>query len=134
MTCPGCTAEVPNYFLGPWCDACGGIASRLGVLLLRHVATVDGPGGRFPIVFDASCQDYSCSANMPPPGYDPTKRDEDGFRPAPITTFHGTLDAVISLMQPIARGPKTLDGEAPPLPELSAAPSATPQEKALLVL
>ncbi len=135
LTCPGCGTTVPPYFLGPWCDTCGGIMARPGVLLLRHVATVDGPGGRFPIVFDRSCDDYSCSIpKAPRPEAQMKLRDEDGFKRPRITTYRGSLDLVIAMMQPIARGPKGPDGEAPPMPELSAAPFATDEEKALLAV
>ncbi len=135
MTCPGCEAEVPNSYLGPWCDSCGGLMVRPGVLLLRHVATVDGPGGRYPIVFDLSCQDYSCTIPVPPPNYNPGELDEDGFHPPPLTTYRApSLDAIIALMQPIASGPKGPDGLPPPMPELSAAPSATPRERAVILM
>lgn len=134
LICRGCKKKVPVYLLGAWCDDCGGIMARSGVLILRHVATVDGPGGRFPIVYDASACDYSCSfpqATLRPAS---KKHDEDGFRIPHITTVRGTLDAVLALMQPIVRGPKNAAGDPPPLPKLETAPTATKDETAILAL
>ncbi len=129
LTCRGCGATVPDWYGVPWCDRCGGVAKRPGVLLLRHVATADGAGGRFPIVFDRSTSDYA--AHYPkPPGTKPTKMrgEPEGFRAPPIYTVHGTLDACIAVIQPYAKG----DGAE--LPSLFAAPTATEEEKALLSL
>lgn len=130
--CLGCERQVPVTAVGVWCDACGGVAIRPGDLLLRHVATVDGVGGRFAIVFDKSTSDYSVTVPVPTPRAKAGKRDLDGFLPPPFTTFHGPLDLVIAMAQPYARGPKGPNGEAPELPELFAAPTTTPEEKAIL--
>ena len=54
--------------------------------------------------------------------------DHDGFHAPPFFTCHGTLDACIAIIQPYAKG----DGEE--LPSLSAAPTATEEEKAVLNL
>jgi hypothetical protein len=54
------------------------------------------------------------------------KRDIDGFRRPRARVSHGSLDAVIAVAFPDVRGPDTL-------PELSVAPSATPDEKALVL-
>lgn len=134
LICRGCKKKVPVYLLGAWCDDCGGIMSRSGALILRHVATVDGPGGRFPIVYDASTHDYSCSFSRATPRSASKKHDEDGFRIPHITTLRGTLDAVLALMQPIVRGPKNDAGDPPPMPVLTPAPTTTAAEKALLLL
>ena len=50
------------------------------------------------------------------------------FRPPKYLTAHGSLDAILALAQPYARG----DGDDPP--ELSMAPTATQEEASLLNL
>lgn len=128
MRCEGCGRDAEVVLLGPWCDECGGVASRPHTLLYRHVATVDGKGGRYPICFDHSTSDYVAAHERLVPS--PFKKDMDGFRPHHIArVIHGTLDAVIAYMQPVARGPVGNE-----LPDLLAAPRATTEELAILAL
>lgn len=127
IKCAGCEQTVPVNLHGPWCDFCGGVASRPGSLLLRHVATLDGEGGRYPICFDNSTSDYTSAYERTSPS--PFKRDMDGFQPHHLAcVLHGSLDSVIAAMQPVARG-GSVD-----LPSLFAAPQATPEELKLLAL
>jgi hypothetical protein len=102
--------------------------ARPDLLLFRHVATLDGKGGRLSIVFDASAK---CYALIHPNRRNPNagKRDLDlgEFKRSPFLTEHGTLDAMIAIASGIARG------DVEELPELSAAPSATPEERALVL-
>jgi hypothetical protein len=94
-------------------------------VFFRHVATVDGPGGRFPIMYDESTSDYAYMHKTPNP---PTnKTDMDGFKRPRMRVSHGSLDAVIAVAYPDVRGE---DGGQP---ELSAAPSATESEKAIVL-
>jgi len=128
MDCVTCSGATQQTLYGDWCDTCGGVSFKPGQLFFRHVATVDGAGGRFPIVFDLSGNDYSASYPKPPEApVMPMLADADlGFRPPEVFTVRGTLDAVIAVMQPIARG------DSPELPQLLAASSATDTEKILL--
>lgn len=128
MNCVTCSGPVQHTLHGDWCDACGGVSFKPGQLFFRHVATVEGAGGRFPIVFDLSGNDYAASYPKPPGTLAmPILADADlGFRPSGVFTVRGTLDAVIAIMQPVARG------DSLEMPELSAAPSATDEEKVLI--
>lgn len=122
--CPNCDGPVNFTLFGAWCDTCGGVATRKGLLFFRHVATVDGAGGRYPIVFDVSTGDY---AHMHPGTQPDTGPKVEGeFRRPHVRVSHGSLDAVIALAYPDAKG----DGEE--APELSAAPTATPEERAII--
>lgn len=126
MTCLSCKQEGVETLWGCWCDRCGGVAldGPAGPrLFFRHVATADGAGGRFPIVWDISTADY---AVLLPKRNERKGRDEDGFRPPTWLTAHGSLDAVIAAIQPYAQG----DSEEWPV--LSAAPTATEAELDLL--
>lgn len=129
MICPGCGAEGKETVLGIWCDTCGGVVIRKGPngpeLLFRHVATLDGKGGRFPIVYDVSTGDYSMAYQREVKEF--VKIRDEWVQRVKTFTNHGTLDAVIALGQPHAKG----DGEE--MPELSVAPSATPEEKGLVL-
>jgi hypothetical protein len=89
------------------------------------VATVDGKGGRFPIVYDLSTSDYAFMHKDPNPNAGEV--DFDGFHRPPVQVSHGSLNAVISVSYPDARGG---EGEV----EISAAPSATPEEKAIVLM
>ena len=126
MACVGCNGLAVEMIYGQWCDTCGGLAIRPGVLLLRHVATVEGAGGRYPIVYDLSTSDYSACWPRPKDAEDRGSLDPDGFRSPPVYTVHGTLDAVIAVMQPQAKG------EAEEWPSLEAARSSTDEEKVIL--
>lgn len=121
-TCNGETSELERW--GPWCDTCGGVSFKPGQLFFRHVATVYGDGGRFPIVFDVSTGDYAYMHKEPNPPSD--KKDIDGFKRPTVRVSHGSLDAVIAVSYPDVRGDS---GEA----HLAAAPSATPEEKAIVL-
>lgn len=114
--------------MGNWCDSCGGVAGRKGLILLRHVATLDGKGGRFPIVYDISTSDYAATFPKAPdaPVMQMLSDMDIGFHAPTVHTVHGTLDGVIAVMQPISRG------DAENWPELSVAPTATDEEKSLL--
>lgn len=114
---------------GPWCDACGGIAAGPGRLLFRHVATVEGPGGRFPIVWDVSTSDYAYMLKTPHPP-DPKRdkqRDMDGFKRPRVQVAHGTLDAVIAISYPDVKG------EADEGVYLYPAPTSTEEERAIML-
>lgn len=140
MNCIGCDREGIETLVGVWCDPCGGVVGRSaerdalgnvlrdGLLLLRHVATVDGGGGRYPVVFDSSTGDYSASWPRVSSVVRPTVRiDPDlQFRVNGIHTVHGTLDAVLAIVQPAAKG------DSSDWPELSVAPTATVEERKLL--
>jgi hypothetical protein len=123
MSCVTCNRETHDNAWGPWCDVCGGVSFKPGQVFFRHVATVYGPGGRFPIVWDTSTSDYAYMHKDPnPPSL---KRDIDGFRRPPVRVSHGSLDAMIALSYPDVAG----DGESP---TLVSAPSATPHERSLI--
>jgi len=146
MICVGCQKEAQETLWGVWCDSCGGV--MLGnppKLFFRHVATADGAGGRFPIVYDASSCSYAvayprpksdfvkcqyCGKETPADPVEEKRRDrsakELGFVRAPFYVSHGTLDAIIGIVQPMAKG------DSPEVPELSQAPSSTPEERILL--
>lgn len=123
MACSNCNRDTNDTKWGPWCDPCGGVHVN-GKLFFRHVATVDGPGGRFPIVFDISTSDYAYMMRVVNPPSE--KRDMDGFSRPLLAVAHGTLDAMIALSFPDAAG----DGSRQP--ELSAAPSSTELERAII--
>lgn len=112
--------------MGLWCDRCGGVmlpGPEGPRLFFRHVATADGAGGRFPIVWDISMSDYMVlTKERNPRG----GRDIDGLRPPHLIACHGSLDAVIAFIQPHAKG------ASDEWPSLTAAPTATDDEKALL--
>jgi hypothetical protein len=146
MNCSGCGVEAKETWWGPWCDRCGGV--MIGdppKLFFRHVATVDGPGGRFSVVYDISTADYAvtyprlgsttvqcrhCGQETPVDPEGERRRAasaaELGFHLPPVSTTHGSLDAVLAAIQPFARG------KGDDIPELSRAPSATAEECALL--
>jgi hypothetical protein len=91
---------------------------------------VDGKGGRLPIVWDESSADYKFRH---PSKVNPRFLQEHGssideefnFR-TPVLTFHGSLDLVLTMSQPVAKG------DSDEWPELSAAPTATKMERQLL--
>lgn len=125
--CPTCKGETQETAFGQWCDPCGGVSFKPGQLFFRHVATVEGPGGRFPIVWDISTSDYAYMHKDHNP--ESAKVDMDGFRRPRARVSHGSLDAMIAISYSDVRG--GVDG-AELL--LSAAPSATPEEKALVMM
>lgn len=142
MDCKGCNRETVENAWGHWCDNCGGVVvGNPPKLFFRHVATVDGPGGRYPIVFDVSAGAYGvawdrkvtlvkcihCGQQTPSDDHrkDLTRLDE--LRPHGYYSKRGTLDAMLAFIQPIARG----DGED--FPEISAHPNATDEEKLIIL-
>lgn len=88
---------------------------------VRHVATAIGAGGAYRILYDASLNAYSVGI-MRPVKIKVRYKDEwvEGKK---LFTYHGTLDAMVALAQPEARGSDS------DLPVLSATPSATPEER-----
>jgi len=142
MNCQGCKGDTVDNAWGHWCDACGGVVVGTPPrLFFRHVATVDGAGGRFPIVYDISAQAYGVAwpkivtmikcvhCGMQTPGSDDrkglTKLDDSGSQN--FYSKRGTLDAMLAFIQPIAKG------DSEDFPEISANPNATDEEK-LIVL
>lgn len=126
MACKGCKGDTIDTWYGEWCQVCGGTAVRPGVLIYRHVATVDGKGGRLAIVWDESTQDY---AFIYPRKINPHagSHDLDGeFRLTKLCTAHGSLDAMLALAQPEAKG----DGDE--FPSLSASPFSTVAERKMM--
>jgi hypothetical protein len=113
------------------------------LLLMRHVATVDGAGGRLPIVWDVSQQHYKFrhpretnprfkrmraeAEERAKKGLPPRRQLDPLFAVSPVLTISGTLDAVLAMAQPIAQG------ESKELPNLSHAPTATDVEKAAIL-
>ena len=99
------------------------------LLLFRHVATLDGAGGRLPVVWDESTSDYKFRhpTKKNPRFFKKHRGIDDDFRKrTPVLTFHGSLDTILSLAQPIAKGPSK------EWPEISAAPTATEDERRTL--
>lgn len=110
---------------GPWCNTCGGVRFKPGPLFFRWAATVQGPGGTFPIVYDISTSDYAYmhkTANQPS-----DKKDIDGFRRPTRQVSHGTLDACIAVAYVDCK-----DGQEDA--ELSVQPSPFTTEEELVVL
>jgi len=124
MACVSCKGDTVDNPWGPWCDACGGVSFKPGQLFFRHVATVDGPGGRFPIVYDVSTSDYAYILKDPNPDVD--KIDGDGFHRPSAQVVHGSLDAVIAISYPDVRG------GGPDQPSLFPSPASTPEERQLM--
>jgi len=125
--CLKCRADTIDLDYGPWCDTCGGVvvSGPDGPrLFFRHVATVYGAGGHYPVVWDPSTSDYMTLTQKANPRA--ASRDEDGLRPPPLVSYHGSLDAVLAQIQPHAKG------ESAERPSLAPAPSATPEEMSLL--
>ena len=130
MNCVGCNREEAHDWYGDaFCDSCGGVMARPELLIFRHVATVDGLGGRLPIVWDESTSDYKFRYPHKP---NPSKKlrkhgiDQEFISRIPrFLTVHGSLDGVLDIALPIAKG----EGEEV---ELSAAPTSTLEERALL--
>ncbi len=131
MICQGCGREARDWFGDAWCDHCGGVMARPGFLLFRHVATVDGPGGRLPIVWDESTSDYKFRYAHEAKPSEAYRRAMEDFnpdfhrrRPANFRTQHGSFDSVLALAGSIAKG--SSDGI-----ELSFAPTSTEEERKL---
>lgn len=108
-------------------------------LFFRHVATLEGIGGRYPIVYDLSSENYGVSwlrviqkVRCVHCGQDTPVEERrglaalDDIKVRNYYSQRGSLDAMLALIQPIAQG---ISGE---VPELSVAPTATQEEKDLL--
>ena len=136
MTCVACAAEARDWFGDAWCDPCGGVmiptAEAEPHLIFRHVATVDGAEHRLPIVWDASAGHYLFRwPNKVNPRFldrNPERVDDIDFGPTPILSTFGILDVVLTQALNAARG------DASDVPELSMAPSSTPEERSLALL
>ena len=130
MVCMGCGRLSNDWYGDAWCDQCGGVMARPGLLIFRHVANVDGAGGRLPIVWDESTSDYKFRyPYTPKPSEKLRKSGIDGLdfmlRTPRFLSAHGSLDGVLALALPWAKG----EGNEV---ELSAAPTSTQEERALL--
>ena len=142
VNCLGCGDEVVVNEWGNWCDKCGGVilAGKPPRLFFRHVATVDGKGGRFPIIYDLSSASYGvawprkvtyvtcihCGGKTP--GDDPREglaRLDD--LKVSFNSKRGSLEAMMALIQPIARG------DSDDFPEISAAKTATQEEENIVI-
>jgi hypothetical protein len=127
--CKGCGTDTIDSWYGDWCDPCGGVMTRPDMLFFRHVATVDGPGGRLAIVWDVSTSDYALAYPRKVKASEIVREiDLNEFRAAPTCVAHGSLDAVLAIAHSQARG------DSPDAPELSAAPSSTLAERSLIGL
>ena len=129
MICRGCGRQSRDWFGDPWCDECGGVMARPGFLIFRHVSTVDGKGGRLPIVWDESSSDYVFRYPKKLNPSEKLKENIDTFdfirRIPPFLATGGSLDAVLAIALPLVKG----DGDSV---EISAAPTSTLEERALL--
>lgn len=103
--------------------------ARPGFLIFRHVATVEGNGGRLPIVWDESTSDYKFRYPRIEKPSPKMQRNIDAIdfvrRRAQFLTAHGSLDGVLAIALPFAKG----NGDEV---ELSASPTSTAQERSLL--
>lgn len=103
--------------------------ARPGLLIFRHVATVEGAGGRLPIVWDESTSDYKFRYPYTPKPSEKLRRigiDADfKFSRPNFLSAHGSLDGVLALALPWAKG----SGDEV---ELSASPTSTQEERVLL--
>lgn len=145
IKCLKCRNDTQKTAWGDWCDVCGGVVLQKGQdteLFFRHVATVEGKGGRFPIVYDRSASAYGVAwpkeviyvdcvhCGMKTPANDDRrglmKLDDIKSNGPGFYSQRGSLDAVLACIQPIAQG----GGD---LPEISAAPTATDDEKKMVV-
>jgi len=106
------------------------------------VATVDGVGGRFPVVYDISAEQYGVAwpkdqimvgcrhCGQRTPGGESRyglNLLEDAPQQSNFYSARGTLDAMLALIQPRARG------GAEDIPVISVAPTATVEEQKLVL-
>jgi len=140
MKCVRCGGETVQDQWGDWCDDCGGVAASLDKMMFRHVATVNGAGGRFAVVYDSSTADYGVMwpredsmvicihcGQQTPSEVRSGLMQLDGMKPSKYYSKRGSLDAMLAFIQPIARR------GSEELPELSVAPTATKQERELVL-
>ena len=141
MDCLECGGPTMDERWGRWCTPCGGVFTKKGQLMFRHVATVRGSRGISPIVYDLSTSDYAymllgngkapTTVRCPSCNHEfdvlarKAGKDLDGFKSPPVQVIHGSLDGVIALAFPDVR----VEGE---MPSLHPAPSATLWERRLL--
>jgi hypothetical protein len=121
-TCNSCQTEAVWSTFGPWCDVCGGVVGPTGKHYIRHVATASGNGGSFKILRDESSATYAFVYKRNTKTWIEEK-GEWRNQVATYMTHAPSLDAIIALVQPEARGDKSN-----PLPELIPAKSATEAE------
>ena len=144
MDCQGCKREAVENLWGAWCDACGGVVvegapKQPPKLIFRHVMTVEGAGGRYPIVYDNSAEQYGLAwekaidqvkcvhCHQMTPVEPPTGRLED-IRSSRVFSKRGNLNEMIAASQPLAQG------NSAEFPEKFAAPTATEEELAIINL
>lgn len=129
MGCLKCGGTIHDWFGDAWCDACNGVVvpNADGTrIIFRHVATVDGPAGRYPVAWDESAHHYLFRwPNKVNPKAGKMGIDGDIKRPKLLTSF-GPLDMVLMQALTAARGNHA------GVPELSVAPSSTDDERAML--
>jgi hypothetical protein len=127
---------------GNWCDSCGGVVlGNPPKLFFRHVAVVDGAGGRFPIVYDLSTETYGIAwprkvvqvkcihcAQLTPVEARKDLTNLDDIKPSGFYSKRGSLNEMIAAGQPLAQG------DSSELPSLDPAPSATAEEVAIIRL
>lgn len=124
MKCRSCGGDAISSSYGPWCDPCGGVYFDKGKPYVRHVATAKGAGGEFKILFDHSLGSYVFSVQREVKVWVKVRNEfKQGVR---TFTHNGTLDAMIAMAQPEARG------DAHDLPQLLTGTGATPEEVATL--
>src|SRR6266496_1181193 len=124
MECRNCGGQARETSYGPFCDRCGGVWLRPGEPYVRHVATAKGEGGEFPILYDHSLSEYAFSFQRLVRTW--VQVQNDWVQTLRTFTKHGTLDEMIALVQPHARG--TGAG----IPELLTGSGATPEEILIL--
>ena len=132
MACVSCGGITHDWFGDEWCDACGGVMIKHGdrpaQQLHRHVATLEGAEGRFPIVWNASAANYlfRWPNKVNPRFLEGGRGVDEEFLTTPILSTFGFLDVVMSQAITAARG------DSDEAPTLSVSPSATTVERALL--
>lgn len=144
MNCLACLQETVHNAWGEWCDRCGGVvtgSTKDPKLFFRHVATADGPGGRFPVVYDISSESYGvawpkpsretrcvhCGRLTPVDAKSGLSNLDDMRQPA-FYSSRGSLDAILAIALQKARG------DSIEVPEISGAFSSTPEERQIMGL
>lgn len=138
MRCIGCSTETTFSEWGDWCDVCGGVMvpGTPPRLFFRHVATAKGPGGIFAVVYDVSAEAYGvawprkvmmtrcihCGQQTPVDARSGLTVLDD-LQHRGYHSKRGSLDAMLALVQPLARG------DSQEIPELAPAPSITDEER-----
>ena len=138
MACIECGGETHDWFGDNWCDVCHGVMVRRAdgstFRIFRHVANVRGETLGLPVVWDESAKHYLFRwPNKENPRYtqwvaNGKKPTEIDFRPTKVlSTFGRSIDRILIQAYDAVRveGGRT--------PQLSAAPSATPEERSLVL-